>query len=289
MPRHEKPTQAVTGISCRRNFGRTASIPREDAYLVGLQLRACQNNDIYFDGRKLRPTNFLAGMTSIYDLKRDPMWDVRDPFRCLMLYLPRRALDDAAKEAGSPGIGELRNQPGVATDDPVVRHLLTSLIPAMTRPQEAIASFVDHVFLALTVHVAQAYGGLHSIRGVRRGCLAPWQERRAKDLMSASLSERMPLSRLAAECGLSVRHFARAFRQSTGVPPHRWLLRYRVERAAELLGNGTLPLADIAIACGFADQSHFTRVFTALMGASPNVWRRTVGATEDLINGVAAR
>jgi len=46
MPRHEKPTQAVTGISCRRNFGRTASIPREDAYLVGLQLRACQNNDI---------------------------------------------------------------------------------------------------------------------------------------------------------------------------------------------------------------------------------------------------
>jgi AraC-like DNA-binding protein len=101
---------------------------------------------------------------------------------------------------------------------------------------------------------------------------------------SAIAGEGMPLARLAAECGLSVRHFARAFRQSTGVPPHRWLLRRRVERAAELLGNRALPLADIAIACGFADQSHFTRVFTALMGASPNTWRRTIGATEELID-----
>jgi AraC-like DNA-binding protein len=201
-----------------------------------------------------------------------------------MLYLPRQALDEAAKEAGSHGFGGLRDEPGTAIDDPVVRHLLTSLLPAVSNPQQAIASFVDHVCLALAVHVTQAYGDLCTSRSLPRGGLAPWQERRAKELMDASIGERIPLARLAAECGLSVRHFARAFRQSTGVPPHRWLLRLRVERAAELLRNRALPLADIAIACGFADQSHFTRVFAALMGTSPNTWRRAIVATEDIVS-----
>ena len=80
--------------------------------------------------------------------------------------------------------------------------------------------------------------------------------------------------RLAEECGLSPRHFARAFRQSTGVPPHRWLMRHRVQRAKELLRRQALSLADIALRCGFADQSHFTRVFSREVGFSPGQWRR---------------
>jgi len=68
-----------------------------------------------------------------------------------------------------------------------------------------------------------------------RGGLAPWQLRRAEALMSENLSVQVPLGQVAEECGLSVRHLARAFRQSTGVPPHRWLLDRRVERAKELL------------------------------------------------------
>ena len=116
--------------------------------------------------------------------------------------------------------------------------------------------------------------GLNTGAGLPRGGLAPWQQRRAKELMSANLNEELPLSRLASECGLSVRLFARAFRASTGMPPHRWLLRRRVERAKELLGTRVLSLADVAMFCGFADQSHFTRVFTAIAGVSPGAWRR---------------
>jgi len=73
-----------------------------------------------------------------------------------------------------------------------------------------------------------------------RGGLASWQQRRVKELMSASLNDEIPLSRLANECGLSVRQFARAFRVSTGLPPHRWLLRHRVDRARELLRTRAL-------------------------------------------------
>jgi AraC-like DNA-binding protein len=266
---------AVTEIHCPPNFGRTKRLLPEDAYLVGLHLRACHDHDLYLDGCRLRATNCFSGATSIYDLKRDPVWDMRDACHCLMLYLPQGVLDDAADDAGASRIRSLCDQPGIGFDDPIVRHLLCSLLPAFAQPDDAPAFFVTHVIEALVIHVARLYGGLRFARAIPRGGLASWQEQRAKELMSFNLSEIIPLNRLAAECGLSVRHFSRAFRQSTGMPPHRWLLKHRVERAAELLSCPAMPLVDIAISCGFADQSHFTRVFTALKGASPNVWRRT--------------
>jgi AraC family transcriptional regulator len=114
-----------------------------------------------------------------------------------------------------------------------------------------------------------------------RGGLAHWQARRVKELMSESLSQEIPLSRLATECGLSVRHFARAFRHSTGTSPHRWLLKHRVDHARELLNDRALSLTDIALSCGFAHQSHFTRVFIAMAGVSPGAWRRVNRISQD--------
>jgi AraC family transcriptional regulator len=107
-----------------------------------------------------------------------------------------------------------------------------------------------------------------------RGGLAPWQERRAKELMSTHLGREISLAFVAGECGLSVSHFARSFKQCTGKPPHRWLLENRVEKAKELLINAELPLAEIALECGFSDQSHFTRVFSRIAGTSPGTWQR---------------
>ena len=271
----QRSTMAVTELRCdRAGFGKTAPLPREDAYLVALQLRACPDHDLYFDGRFTRPENYAEGVTSIYDLRRGPVADIRDPYHCLMFYLPRTALDAIASEAGAPRPGDLRHTPGVSVDDPVVRHLLSSLLAVIDKPQQANSLFLDHVALAITTHLACAYAGLNRNAGIPRGGLAPWQERRAKELMSASLNEELPLSRLAAECGLSVRHFARAFRHSAGMPPHRWLLMLRVDRAKELLRTRALSLADVAIFCGFADQSHLTRAFTAIVGVSPGAWRR---------------
>jgi len=266
---------AVTELKHDRpKFGVTAPMAREDAYLIALQVRACHDHDLYFDGRITEPRNYEAGVTSIYDLRRQPVADLRDPFHCLMFHLPQKALDLVSDQVGASRVDELRHQPGVSVDDPVVRQLLSTVLPAMAKPQEANSLFLDHLALALTVHVASTYGGMSPSRGLPRGGLAPWQERRAKELMNANLRGEVPLALLAAECGLSVRHFARAFRHSTGAPPHRWFLKRRVDRARELLTNRALSLADIAVSCGFADQSHFTRVFTAMVGVSPGVWRR---------------
>ena len=106
------------------------------------------------------------------------------------------------------------------------------------------------------------------------GGLAPRQARLARDLLLADLETDPSLPELAAACGLSVRHFSRAFRASFGAPPHQWVLQQRVARARDLLLRSGAPLSDIALACGFADQSHLTRVFHAAVGASPAAWRR---------------
>ena len=104
--------------------------------------------------------------------------------------------------------------------------------------------------------------------------LAPWQLKRVTEFINANLAETLQLCDLAALSGLSPSHFGRAFKGSTGLPPHRWHLIQRIERARTMLADADASLADVACATGFADQSHFTRVFSRTIGMSPGAWRR---------------
>jgi AraC-like DNA-binding protein len=149
-------------------------------------------------------------------------------------------------------------------------HLGMALLPAFQHPERASRLFVESVTTAIGGHIAQRYGGMR-LEEPRRGGLAAWQERVAVDMLQENLDGEVTLASIARRCQLSTSHFARAFRQSTGLPPHRWLLHRRIDRAKEALRD---PLADVATTCGFADQSHFTRVFTKLVGVSPGEWRR---------------
>jgi transcriptional regulator GlxA family with amidase domain len=92
--------------------------------------------------------------------------------------------------------------------------------------------------------------------------------------MYANLDKDISIAQLASECGVSSSHFARAFKQATGRPPHRWLLERRVETAQALLLNSQASLDEIARACGFSDQSHLARAFKRIVGTSPRAWRR---------------
>jgi AraC-like DNA-binding protein len=159
-----------------------------------------------------------------------------------------------------------------------VSFLGQSLLGAFVHPERASRLFVDHVTLALATHVAQTYGRLQPATRAIQGGLAPWQVRRAKDILSANLDGSVTLREIAAECGLSVGHFSRGFRVSVGVAPHRWLQSRRIERAKGLLADARLSLSDVALSSGFADQSHFTRVFSNEVGIGPGAWRRSTKA-----------
>lgn len=133
--------------------------------------------------------------------------------------------------------------------------------------------FIDQLALSVVAYIAQAYGGLRL--DVSFGGLAPWQERRATEIMRARLGSGLSIREVAAECRLSPSHFARMFRRSKGVSPHEYLSILRLEEARQLMRQTKLPLSDIALIFGFNDQSHFTRVFTRRFDTSPGLWRRT--------------
>jgi AraC family transcriptional regulator len=140
-----KSTFAVTELRCDQpDFGKSAPLPCEDAYLIVLHLHACSES-LYFDGRLKRRESHSEGATSIYDLRRSPATDISDPYHSLVFYLPRTALDAMSSEAGAQRVGDLRHRLGVSIDDPIARHLLSSLLPALANPHEAYPLFLDHV------------------------------------------------------------------------------------------------------------------------------------------------
>jgi AraC-like DNA-binding protein len=106
------------------------------------------------------------------------------------------------------------------------------------------------------------------------GGLAPWQVELASRRLLRDLCADFPVGELARLCGLSRSYFTKAFKVSTGLPPHRWLMRNRIGQAREMLERTDERISLIASSCGFADQSHLTRLFHATVGSSPAAWRR---------------
>lgn len=106
------------------------------------------------------------------------------------------------------------------------------------------------------------------------GGLSPRQISAIRRHVSEALPRRTSVAELADLCGLSESWFSRAFRQSTGETPQRWLTRQRLETAMEMMLSSDRGLAEIADATGFADQAHLTRVFRASQGLPPSQWRR---------------
>ena len=106
-----------------------------------------------------------------------------------------------------------------------------------------------------------------------RGGLPPRALRRVREFIETHLEENISIQTLAAIAGLSKYHFARAFRQSEGITPHGYLVQCRVRRAQDLLAATDLPLSEIALASGFADQSHCARRFREHVGVTPSSYR----------------
>jgi AraC-like DNA-binding protein len=106
-----------------------------------------------------------------------------------------------------------------------------------------------------------------------RGGLAAGTLRRVREYVDVHLGESIDLGMLASVAGLSVHHFAREFKQSAGVTPHRYLTQRRVERAREMLARTDLSLAEIAYATGFSDQGHLARHFRLMLGTTPREFR----------------
>lgn len=118
-------------------------------------------------------------------------------------------------------------------------------------------------------------GGESSTPDAPKRCGLPkWRAKRALAYIEANLGSKITIGEVADTVALSKSHFSRAFKRSLGSSPMSYVATRRVERAKLMMTSGPERLSDIALACGFADQSHLNRYFRRVVGISPGLWRR---------------
>lgn len=166
----------------------------------------------------------------------------------------------------------LRDLPPIDwTEDPVMARLAQQLLAEAAQRERGMRLAVQALAVMIGVRLLRTVDR----ESVSRACrtLSAGRLRRVEAFAEANLDQPLDLLALASVAALSPSHFARAFRATTGVPPHRWLMALRVERAKAMILNTRLPIVEIALACGFASQSHMNDVFRRHMMPTPRRWR----------------
>ncbi len=160
-----------------------------------------------------------------------------------------------------------------AVKDPAMEQLGRLLLGQMAASQPGQRLFNDTLSRALVLHLLRSCAERVPPVPAMNGKLASWRVNRVVDYMRANLAGKASLSQLASLVGLGPVQFARAFRATTAVPPHAYLIRLRVEQAAHLLRTTSLSMTEIGLRCGFDHPSHFATTFRTRMGLSPTAYR----------------
>ena len=191
----------------------------------------------------------------------------------IVIYLSPNLVNDVAMEAFHLEPSHVNLVESFAETDEVLERFARLLLAEAEAGDVSTRLFTDTVSRALSLHLIRAYSPQCRRTPVSTGALIGWRLRRAMDYMNANLAENISLAQLAEAAGLSPSHFARAFRASVGEPPHRHLIRLRIDQARHLLENTRLPVIEIGLRCGFEQTTHFATMFRKITGLSPRAFR----------------
>ncbi|MET0936630.1 MAG: AraC family transcriptional regulator [Luteibacter sp.] len=268
----------VTRLRCRQDdHGTTAPVPASDGYAIHMIMDDVHDIELSLNGKAIHHRMIPRGGMILLNMDGDPSGTFHRPFNFIRFGLDRLAIEQLCLMNGQTPPARLARVPSGTRDD-VLLHLADALSSAIDRHDEVNQLYLDQVMLAVHARIVATYGNRPpSEPWSASGGLAPWQVHRSTELVEARLDGKLSVTDLARESRLSPKHYTRAFRQTFGMPPYRYLLVRRVERAKQLLLLNPLSLADIALRCGFAGQSHFNRIFMAATGRSPGAWRSDMG------------
>jgi AraC family transcriptional regulator len=275
-PTLQKSEIAVTDV--RRDIPEndyTSAVPQESAFLITLNMRDWPKRVLWIDDKPVPALPLEAGSSNIFDLRRKYIGYGVSSFHMLSFYVPRRVLTHIAELDEANDLDEFAHDPCGGIDDPVIRELGFALYPAFQRPDEANMLFVDHITTAIAAHVLHAYSPKTSKPRASAVALTKRQQAQVKEVIFAHLDGNVTVAQLAQACGMPVRVFTDAFTNSLGIPPHKWLLERRLERAMTMLKQTKMSISQIARHSGFTGERHLCRVFSQVIGDSPQEWRRT--------------
>jgi AraC family transcriptional regulator len=196
----------------------------------------------------------------------------KGPFDELHLFLPNDLISECSDHSLRREEARIRSE-AVPTHDPVINQLANAFLHIKTMRGSLSQLYLDSIGVALIAHLLSG-SDRSSVPARKRTGLPRWRLRRAMEYIDANLAECLTSQGIAQAVGLSSMHFAAQFRVTTGLRPHEYVLRRRVERAQRMLLENSLSLVEIALSVGFCSQSHFTSVFTKFLGRPPQKWKR---------------
>lgn len=271
----EKSTFAITRISSDIGLSDfTETVPPGPAVLMAVAIKPIAAKDFQhrFNGKVVKTPALPAFATSVLDARGNPRCFVGSGFDFLHFHIPRAGLDDIAQDHKLAPVDTYRFVLGEM--DLTMSQFAKSVLPHIHPNGFTSPLALDCLSLLLGAHLLDRYAGIKRLSAVPVGGLAPWQMRRAQEILRAHLHGNIRVQQVARECELSVSHFARSFKVSFGVSPIQWVIGQRVSLAKQLLVQRKLSLSDVAIQSGFADQAAMTRTFVNCVGVSPGRWRR---------------
>jgi AraC family transcriptional regulator len=285
----EESTFAITRISSDIGLSDfTETVSPGPAMLMAVAIKPVAARDFQhrFNGKAVKTPSLQAFGTSVIDARGNPMCFVGSGFDFLHFHVPLAGLNDIAQDHKLAPVDTYRFVLGEM--DIAMSQIAKNVLPHIRANGSTSPLALDHLSLLLGAHLLDRYAGIKKLSAVPVGGLAPWQMRRAQEMLRGNLHGNIRVQQLARECELSASHFARSFKVSFGVSPIQWVIGQRVSLAKELLIQRKISLSDVAILSGFADQSAMTRTFVSCVGVSPGRWRREqLGNTRPVSSSVA--
>lgn len=244
-----------------------------DHYMIGVIIGQSQRIEHFLDG------NFQTKMVFDGAVMLCPMhrthsfrWD-RELHAIGIDLMPDLLTHHASELLGTE---QVEFVPHFAIYDPLIYHIGLALKADLEAYKPGGRLYAETLANTLAVHLLRKYSNqAHQPIRCFNGGLSPHHLRQIIDYINDHLDRELGLKELAALVQLSQYHFCRAFKRSTSLSPHQYVIRQRVERAKQLLRRGKMNISEVAIACGFTHQSHFNRHFKRLIGVTPRTFLKS--------------
>jgi AraC-like DNA-binding protein len=263
-----------------------ASETDEDYHVVGIAVRG-MNLAVFAAQRLIHDGRMPQGTVQINQPAQSMRAIFRSCYDVLHLHIPNILIADMLENSAiDRPVADVFDNPAPFRDS-IVEGLGHALIRAEDCGSPMGPTYADSIGVAITARlIARRSTPPPAFAKSAPAPLAKWRLRRVTDYVDAHLADPIGLADLAAATGLSRMHFAAQFRAATGLRPHEYLLRRRIERAQNLLAASRQPLCDVALDVGFKSQAHFTTVFARFVGETPNAWRARHHGLAALADGV---
>ncbi|WP_144140425.1 helix-turn-helix domain-containing protein [Paraburkholderia sp. BCC1884] len=218
-----------------------------------------------------------TGVSLLMPAGYDSIWE-GNAAASARLRIPTSLIASAGEQLGQRNVSQFEIRNVFETRDPVIANVAQVLLGELERkPHPAQALIVDQVSCVLAAHLLRSYNAFEPMSEFRAPPLGKAELARLTAFIEDNLDQTIGLAELAAIVNVSRFHFARLFRQSMGMTAISFVEQCRIRRAQSLIAETDIPLAQIALMTGFADQSHFTRRFHRHVGCTPAVFARERG------------